>query len=187
MVSPWPSSRGAADEYAIEGFEVLQALVKSIRAVRTEYKVESKASISVIVNFSKKGLSEKNLQFSDFSSEIDSIALLSRVNVDMMEFKLVEDIGQEVDETCVHVVVNNVCEVFIPLRSIMDKEKERKRIVKQIDKLSKNIVVLKERLENKNFVAKAPEKLIEESTRTLREQEAVLDTLKSGLRKIDEQ
>jgi valyl-tRNA synthetase len=81
MVSQWPiSSDEAVDEGAIEGFEVLQALVRAIRAVRSEYKVESKSTIRAVVNFSKKGLSQKSFCYSDLSREKDAVALLARVS-----------------------------------------------------------------------------------------------------------
>mgnify|MGYP003387356324 CR=1 FL=1 len=63
----------------------------------------------------------------------------------------------------------------------MDKGKERTRINKQIDKLSSDINALKCRLENDNFVKKAPPKIIEESTKTLREHQTLLAALEKGL------
>ena len=79
MISPWPKNNDDVDKVALDGFETFQALVKAIRAVRTDYKVESKATIRAYVNFSEKGLADKNLSFSDFKSEENAIAFLSRV------------------------------------------------------------------------------------------------------------
>lgn len=72
------------------------------------------------------------------------------------------------------------CEIFIPLDSILDKEKERKRIGKQIEKLSNDINVLKSRLENENFVKKAPPNIIADSNRILKEQQSLLHALEKG-------
>lgn len=85
------------------------------------------------------------------------------------------------DFTC-----HQVCEVFIPLHSILDKEKERKRLQRQIDKLCQDIDILSKRLNNKNFVDKAPLKIYEESTRTLHEHQTLLVTLEKSLMEMDE-
>lgn len=82
MVSPWPKSNDSMiDNSAIAGFEIFQALVRAIRAVKTEYKVESKATIRAVINFSDKGLAEKGLSYSDFENEKIAISLLARVRV----------------------------------------------------------------------------------------------------------
>lgn len=81
---------------------------------------------------------------------------------------------------------HQVCEVFIPLHSILDKEKERKRLQRQIDKLCQDIDILSKRLNNKNFVDKAPLKIYEESTRTLHEHQTLLVTLEKSLMEMDE-
>jgi valyl-tRNA synthetase len=82
MISPWPEGcPDGVDDVATSGFETMQALVRAIRAVRTEYKVESNATIRAVVNFSEKGLADKQLSFSDFEREKNAIALLSRVRV----------------------------------------------------------------------------------------------------------
>ena len=40
MMAPWPSSHGAIDSEAVQHFEALQAVVRSIRNARAEYGVE---------------------------------------------------------------------------------------------------------------------------------------------------
>lgn len=54
------------------------------------------------------------------------------------------------------------------------------RISKQIEKLSHDIHVLKSRLENESFVKKAPQKIIADSNRVLREQQSLLKTLEKS-------
>lgn len=103
----------------------------------------------------------------------------------MLEVNLVDDVGLHTDENCVHAIVNKSCEIFIPLDSILDKEKERIRIGNQIKKLSKDIQVLKSRLNNENFAMKAPRHLVAESTHVLREHEELLQALKRGLADLE--
>lgn len=40
IVAPWPAAAGAVDNEAVQHFEALQAVVKSIRNARAEYGVE---------------------------------------------------------------------------------------------------------------------------------------------------
>ena len=51
-------------------------------------------------------------------------------------------------------------ELFIPLEGIIDFDHERTRLREEIEKLRAQIVITAKKLENQNFVAKAPEEVV---------------------------
>jgi valyl-tRNA synthetase len=58
--------------------------------------------------------------------------------------------------------------LFIPLPSGL-REKEYQRLEKELDKLTKQMVSLRERLNNPAFIERAPKELVESSQKTLQE------------------
>ena len=51
-------------------------------------------------------------------------------------------------------------ELFIPLEGIIDLDHERTRLREEIERLSDLIVTTSKKLENQNFVSKAPEEVV---------------------------
>ena len=71
----------------------------------------------------------------------------------------VED-KSEITERCT-AIVTNIAEVMIPMGDLIDFEKERERITKEIAQAEAEIKKAKGLLSNQGFVAKAPQKLID--------------------------
>jgi valyl-tRNA synthetase len=61
---------------------------------------------------------------------------------------------------CAYGVVSGM-EFFIPLKGLIDVEKERERLKQELEKLKKFHLTLRMRLENENFIKKAPSSEIE--------------------------
>ena len=62
------------------------------------------------------------------------------------------------------VSASSVCDkmdIFVSLEGKMDFIKEKKRVEKELKKIGKDIIVLGEKLSNKNFIDKAPPEVIE--------------------------
>lgn len=55
---------------------------------------------------------------------------------------------------CVCVCEQDGLEVYLPMAGLVDKEKERARLLKQAEKLTKDMEVLETRLGGSNFVKK---------------------------------
>ena len=83
------------------------------------------------------------------------INLASAEEVEILESK--SDLGED----NISVILNN-CEVFLPLKDLIDFEKELERLEKEKEKLENEIKRVKSKLSNKGFVDKAPEKVIQE-------------------------
>jgi valyl-tRNA synthetase len=74
----------------------------------------------------------------------------------------------------------------IPLAGIIDVAEEKARLNKTLDKLAKEIGGLKGRLNNPNFVASAPEEVVDEARANLEAREEEAATLKAALARLAE-
>ena len=67
--------------------------------------------------------------------------------------------GAEKPENAMAGIVNGV-EIYLPLKGLIDVEKETARLTKERDKLAKEISRLAGKLQNEGFLKKAPEQVI---------------------------
>ncbi len=149
MVSEWPTS-GPASQSAIEQWEALQELIRSIRNARQQYDVEPARKIAATIVASKYR--------DELAAAHSLIALLARV--DEHALTIVSETPEDTEGSA-HVVVADGLEAFLPLAGMVDFEKERKRLAAQIENTQKEIKRLNGRLSNKGFVNKAPAHIIQ--------------------------
>ena len=71
--------------------------------------------------------------------------------------------------------------IYIPVKDVIDIEKEKEKAEKEIANIEKFVAGLKSRLQNKAFVSKAPKQIIDQQKETLAKKEAELDELKKHL------
>lgn len=71
------------------------------------------------------------------------------------------DQRSDIPEDCVAAVVQGA-EIFMPLDDLIDYKKELERLTREQGKLQQEIDRVTAKLSNEGFVAKAPEKLIQE-------------------------
>lgn len=81
----------------------------------------------------------------------------------------------------VKVVVQDGVEAYLPLSGLIDPEKERLRLQKQNEKLTKEIQKLSGRLQSKGFVDKAPPAVVEKAKAELAELEDQAAKVQSSL------
>ncbi len=75
-------------------------------------------------------------------------------------------------------------DVIVPLEGLVDIEEEVKRIRKAIEKLQKDVSLLTVRLADANFMANAPEDIVEQGKRQLTEAKAQIQTLDAALSRL---
>jgi len=151
--SAWPAGNQFVDHEAVNNFDALQMLVRSIRNVRAEYNVELGRKIPGTVIASpafRQALEQEGSIVAKLASLDDS--QLTVVGSD-----------SEFDSSAegVRTVVRDGLEVFLPLAGLADPEKEIGRLSKQAEKLEKTIQGLAGRLSSPKFVEKAPEKVVQ--------------------------
>jgi valyl-tRNA synthetase len=75
-------------------------------------------------------------------------------------------------------------DVIVPLEGLVDIGEEVNRIRKTIEKLQKEMASLTARLADKNFVANAPEEVVEAGKRQLEDSRAQVATLEAALTRL---
>ena len=122
-------------------------LIKTVRAMKVEVNCPPTRKVHVYLTTDAKRLISVN------KNAILRLAGASEVTV-------VES-GAEAGEK----VVSRVCEagqIFIPLGELVDLEKEKARLEKELDRVLSEIARASGKLNNQNFVAKAPKKLVDD-------------------------
>ncbi|MFT5506795.1 MAG: valyl-tRNA synthetase, partial [Gammaproteobacteria bacterium] len=69
--------------------------------------------------------------------------------------------------------------LLIPMEGLIDKDAELARLQKNIDRLSSEVNRIQSKLQNANFVDRAPEDIVEKERTKLAENQSALDNLKS--------
>lgn len=150
--------------------------IKTVRNLRAEIGVAPGHKSEVILGFTDESLREVFTANEGYLS-----ALAAAEPVTLMEA------GAAKPENAMAGVAAGV-EIYLPLKGLIDVEKESARLTKELDKLAKAIMGTSKKLANEKFLAKAPaevvagerEKLVgyEEQQRTLQARLADLEKLR---------
>jgi len=190
MVADWPLLEDAAvalpvDQEALGTYASLQALVRSIRNARAEYNVDAGKKLQVLLK--TRGANGARLGRL-VAQETPMFALLARAEAETLRLLDGDEDGGAVAEQavaaagpCVHLIVEEGVEAFLPQSRLIDKAKETARLSKQEEKLLKDIGVLETRLEKKGFVDKAPPHLVTEVKEKLSDMQDQLSTVRASL------
>ncbi len=127
--------------------EMIMSAVVAIRNRRAEMNVPPSKKAQVIIVTDKADIFEKGTAYFE--------KLASAQNVEIKSTK------DGIDQNAVNIVVDGA-EIFMPLGELVDKEKELERLNKEKTKLEGEIKRVEGKLNNQGFVAKAPQKLIDE-------------------------
>jgi valyl-tRNA synthetase len=173
MVSSYPK---ADDSHVYHEAEKAMALVKelvySIRNIRGEMNIPPDKKVNIIIKAVNPDM--KHL-LSDYGKYINSLAKVGSIDI-KNEFKM--------DSGCASSVGSGY-ELYIPLKGLIDIEKEKDRAIKEIKKLEKELDRSNKKLQNKNFIEKAQPTIIQKERDKLKEFSINLDKLKHNLSLLD--
>lgn len=166
IVEKYPETeKKLIDKKSEKNFDLIENIIKGIRNARAENKIEPAKKIKAIIYAGKNlKLIKENLQI------IKSLARLSEIEL--------EKFGKKIEKAAA--VVARGVEIYLPLEGLLDMEKERERIKKEIGNLKNYKKGLEKKLENKDFVKNAPADIVD----TEKEK---LDTAKEKLEKLQGQ
>jgi valyl-tRNA synthetase len=170
MLSDWPQMYDSiplvTDSEAVLQFDCFQALTCSIRNARAEYNVEPGKRISAVVIAG--GVMKKEIE-----KEIKSLVALAKLDPEQVYvFESGSDEAKAAsNEDSVQLVVQEGVVAYLPLSGLIDPEKERMRLAKQNERLTKEIQKLSGRLQSKGFVDKAPPNVVDKAKAELAELE----------------
>ncbi len=175
MLAPYPdATRDALRDAAIEReMGVLQAVVVAARAIRSERDIHPKLTLPVMLCTDDPG---RTLLFERERTAIESLTN-SRVSVEPA------NTPQQFSEQSVTAVAEGTT-LLVPLKDLIDDGKEKDRILRQIQKLEKELAAIDKKLSNSGFVDRAPPDVVAKERERKTELEQALAQLRDALKKI---
>ncbi len=147
MVAPWPEPQPGREAPAVEReMEALQELITRVRRLRKEYGVGEGHQVAVVLTAVAPGFAET------LAAGGEALTRLARIGSVTLDGRP-HGIGA-------HAVLRNGTEVFIPLEDVIDLERERARLRKEVTRLSGQMHGARRKLANPNFLERAPERVV---------------------------
>ena len=159
IIAEWPEPRPQFEfPEDADAFEHLREVVRAIRNARSEYNVEPARKIAAIIDAPTHG--------DALAAMPEILALLARLDPERLTFGSIPE-----GEKGVSLVVGDTT-AFLPLGGMVDVDAELARLRKQLAETEKRIAGVEARLNNPNFVQKAPEKVVAQARQTLADLQA---------------
>jgi valyl-tRNA synthetase len=168
--APWPDLGNlSVNESARRELQWVVALVSGARSIRSEMNVPASAKISALL----KDANEESRAW--LRKNGDAISTLAR-------FSSIE-IGDAVPPNSAQFVLNEAT-VALPLAGVIDLAKERTRLDKEMKRAEQDISRIDAKLANADFVARAPQDVIDEQKERRTEAEAMLGRLQEAMGRL---
>ncbi|MDZ7718721.1 MAG: class I tRNA ligase family protein [Balneolaceae bacterium] len=171
-ISSWPEMTGETFDDSITLFKTVQAQISAIRNIQAEMNLSPKAELIIIIKPKDEKLSEKLA-----TAEWIFKKLLA---VESITF----DVHAEKPEASAASVVSG-SEIYIPLKGLIDLEKERERIQKEINRLEGFLKSVEKKLANEQFVENAPDAVVEKERQKKADTHSNLEKLRKQLEEFE--
>ncbi len=172
MTAPWPQADHMAESDVIEReMSMLQSLIGSIRNIRSEVNVPlgQKADVLVV-----PADDDAERVFADNRSYIMDLASVARLDLDRRAARPEKSAAGISDRS----------EVFVFLEGLVDFDRERARLAKEVERRRGFIASIESKLSNESFVSRAPETVVEQERRKLSDARDELEKLLSNLQAL---
>ncbi|MFA5577306.1 MAG: valine--tRNA ligase [Tissierellaceae bacterium] len=173
ILSSWPGYRDDLDfSDSEEAIEFIKSGIKSIRNARAEMNIgPSKKSKQIFVT------ADERIREIVVKGERYFLNLASAEEIELRENK----VGLGDDNIS---VVLDKCEVYLPLKDLIDFNKEIERLDKEREKLEGEIKRVNGKLSNEGFIKKAPEKVVAEEKEKKEKYEEMLEKVLERLESL---
>jgi len=171
-ISSWPEMTGETFEESISLFKTVQSQISAIRNIQAEMNLSPKAELTIIIK----------PKDDELSKELASAEWIYRklLAIESISF----DTDAEKPEASAASVVNG-SEIYIPLKGLIDLEKERERIQKEIDRTEGFLKSVEKKLANEQFVENAPDAVVEKERNKKSDAKSNLEKLRKQLTEFD--
>ena len=168
IATRWPSyDRSLIDAEAGAEMDWVVRLISSVRTVRSEMNVPAGSQISLLVRDAGPAAGGR------LSTHRDLIQRLARLAA-------IELHSGAAPHGSVQTVLDEAT-LILPLAGIIDLDQERARLRKEIARLEGEIVKVDKKLGNADFMAKAPEEVVEENRERRAEAATAVEKLRAAL------
>lgn len=152
MLSNWPvADETLVDKNAENQMTALMETIKAIRNMRAEVNAApgKKAPAILLADDKQKPVLEANASYIKLLGTVDELTIAALTTAK--------------PENAMTTVVNGI-EVYLPLKGLIDVDKEKARLEKEAANLHKEIARIEGKLTNQGFLAKAPAEVVAKET-----------------------
>ena len=171
-ISSWPEyEKIRAKKNLEEKVLTIQEVIKTIRNIKAEMNIPLAKGIDVLINVvnnEKEELIEEHLPFIKNLAHVQSF-----------------QVGDSLEKPeCSATGVLEDIEIFIPLAGVIDLEAEIQRLEKKVQKTEKDMIVINKKLNNADFIQKAPENIIKKEREKIKELTDIRDRIEKNLKAL---
>jgi valyl-tRNA synthetase len=172
MLESYPQvDKKLLDEQAIKEIEWLKNIIVAIRTIRSEMNIAPGKPLPILF---RKGTDADKTNLQHNQHLLSSLAKLESINW--------LDANATPPPSATAFV--SELEIFIPMAGFMSKEEETARLTKEIAKVEKEVTFIQTKLENPQFVDKAPADVVAKEKVKLDEGQKLLMKLKQQLEAV---
>ena len=171
MISKYPiSSESLIDENSEKSVTILMSVIKSIRNLRKEMNVPYGKKTTIYIQTEDKTLVDI------FEKSKDIICKLAYAkNIEIADnFELSKSVS----------AVNDFVKIYIPVDELVDVKAEISRLNKELEVTEKQFSQAMARLNNENFVSKAPQKVIDGAKESAEKLKNKISKLKESIEEL---
>ncbi|MFA6471500.1 MAG: valine--tRNA ligase [Candidatus Latescibacterota bacterium] len=174
MISKWPEAdTGLIDPEIEREMEMVQSLITTIRTIRNEMNVPLGEKADVMVAPADEDARRVLDANSSYIMDLASVKHLAFTEQSKRPPKSAAGISDK-------------NEVFVLLEGLVDFDRERVRLSKEIERRGKFIASIENKLSNENFLSKAPVEIIEQERRKANDTREEMKKLIANLESLGE-
>ena len=172
MHSKWPEADKNKISIKIENeIQIIMDVISSIRVIKTNLTISPSKNISIILR-GPEDITTIIQKYSEYLLQMVKVTSISSgVNIDK-------------PSQSAAAVINNL-ELFIPLAGLIDIEKEQDRLKNQIEDMKGRLNSVNSKLNNKNFVSRAPENVVQNEQSKQKRYMSSLEKLNKNLQSLE--
>jgi valyl-tRNA synthetase len=169
-VSAWPEHDGVDDPAAETEIGWVIDLVTAIRSVRVEMNIPPATSLPLVLADVSADVAERARRWAEFLKRLARVGDIS--------------FAESAPRGAVQLVVRGDV-AALPLKGVIDLAAERARLTKEMAKCDADIARVDAKLGNPNFVARAPEEVVEEEKEKREEAQMRKAKLAEALQRLE--
>jgi len=183
MISNFPENKKEHDfPLQEESMRVIIDTIRAIRNRRAEMNVPPSKKAKVYIK------TENSAYFTGKEHFFQHLAGASQVELTDKAFsensvQIITDSTESKNEKLIQIITDSA-EIFIPMSDIVDTEAERERLTEELEDAQKEIDRAQGKLDNAEFVGKAPEKVVNTEKEKVARFSTIRDKVKEALLKL---
>ncbi len=166
IISNWPNSNKVNEDILFD-FKITSEIVSAIRNFKIEKQIPNKEKILLLCKENKK-----------LKNNLDAV-ICKLCNIEKIEY-----VKEKVNGTFNFIIYSN--EYFIPLNKGINLDEEIQKLKKELEYSTGFLKSVKGKLNNKNFVDNAPEKVVENEKNKLRDTKEKITILEDKIKSLEE-